>query len=291
MSLSVTDAMLQHDRDNRALVTAGKPDQVRSGSEGWQSMVHSLTGQSSVIEGAPADSNAARLSLLRLSSTMSPSDSSALFSSTIASLNNTTSACDIFDARIPQLAGNDYRYQWSGTSTYSESRYINEGGSLKGVTVSKNNGSTTVDRVVPGSLQPIVSDTLPYSYQSSSTRDYASIAYATTTDGYNGGTYTLNPDGSGTIQYFYWDQKSYSATGTPTGLLTAKRLLGPTRITFDSSSITGLRYADSNGVERSLTSPYTVAHYNQVTGQNWDGKYTKFGGVSKTIPFIPKANR
>jgi len=222
---------------------------------------------------------------------MSPSDSSALFSSTVASLKTNSSSCDIFDARTPKLDGNDYRYQWNNSASYSESRYISEGGPLEGVTVAKNGSTTSVARVVPGSLKPMASATLPYSYSSSSSGENVSIVYPTVTDGYNGGTYTTSTDGSGTIQYFYWDQESYTSAGRLAGTSTAKRLLGPTRITFGFSGITGLSYADSNGVERALTAPYTAAHYNEVTGQKWDGKYTKLGGVSKVFPFTPTANR
>jgi len=289
LSFKITDAMVKFAQDNQDLQVAGKASEIKSNSEGWQGLFNfSSTVSPNVQPGFPTDGS--KPNQVYLTSTMAvPDRTSAVPAGVVAYAKSYDTNCTFVDSRPTPRAGDTYSYTFSkgtgsgGRDAFSEGRYEQIDGSLASTKVELQNSGWSVNRYQsPTTLKPALSDNFPstLAVNSDGSRQGA-MTFKNTVDGYNYATFTSRADGSGTLSYAKWN--GTMGTYGMTGIGAPSRANGPTAIAWDSSgNITSL---SSPG--NTITAPFTAAHYNEITGQNWDGSYQKPSDLKLDTPFQP----
>jgi len=288
MKLTVTDAMVNFDKDNRA---ASSPTTT---ADGWQGLYNFNSATSpNVVPGWPTDGS--KPSQFYLTSGLTtPNRTAAYPEGVIAYAKSYDTSYTAMDSRNPS-AGKAFYYYWSkafsstSTDSFTEGRYEQIDGSLAATRVGTQSGGVSVNRYESAnSGKPALSDSYPSTVSVSTDGNRTAVmTFKKTIDGYNYANYRKNADGSGNISYSYWNG-AMSSYGTITGVGAPSRTNGPTAVQWDSSgNIVGL---SSPG--KTITAPFTADHYNEITGQNWDGSYLKPADVKLDAPFEPtKATR
>ena len=289
LSFKITDAMAKFAQGNQDLQAAGKASEIKSNSEGWQGLFNfSAAVSPNVQPGFPTDGS--KPNQVYLTSTMAvPNRTAAVPADVVAYAKSYDTSCTFVDSRPTPRAGDTYGYIFSkgtlsgGKDSFSESRYEQIDGSLASTKVSVQLTGWNVERYQsPTTLKPALSDTFPSTVavnDDGSRR--ASMTFKNTVDGYNYANINRAIDGSGNISYSKWNG-TVGAYGI-TGVGAPSRVNGPTAVAWDSSgNITSL---SSPG--KSITAPFTATHYNEITGQNWDGSYQKPSDLKLDTPFQP----
>jgi len=295
MALKITDSMVKFAQGNQDLQAAGKTDELKTNSEGWQGLYSFNSATSPNVQpGFPSDGS--KPSQVFLTTDLSTPDRNASVPlNARAYAKSYPTNCTLMDARGAAVAGNPYYYYFSkgtgtgGSDSFAEGRYEQIDGSISATKVAPNtspNGAWSVNRYEsPMSLKPALSDRYP-SVRSpgfSAGAVQAVMTFKDMKDGSNYATVTANADGSGSISYAKW-----AGTVGPygiTGVGAPSRTNSPTFVAWDSSgAITAL---SSPG--KTITAPFTVAHYNEITGQSWDGSYLKASDIDLSVPFEPVA--
>lgn len=306
MSLDLTDRIVDQDSANRALLSAGKASEM-SATNGWKVAFSSKTEYPSKLTlGIPTDpADRSKLTDLYLSptTTISGVGSQAWMdpANAVAFVQNYSDACKVYDLRQSPKAGSTFGYQWSKNSSgyqgSTESRYLEEDGKLQPVRVYNVIGGTglyvTRSQSPTSFLKASNSDVYPALLTTSYSSGGKSLtmAFTKTTDSYDALNASYSTDGSGAVIFTNWDRTS-NEYGSPVGATVAPRKTGPTRIFWDKTgAFTQLSYAKGTNNSLALTAPFTVAHYNEVTGQNWDGSYPELSDFDTTIPFRPTIGR
>jgi len=190
----------------------------------------------------------------------------------------------------PSSVGTTFYYKkagGSGGSSLKEGRYISESGSTIAAWVETMSSGYNVKRTISASnMMAPRSDTKPYMVDfQNGTPTMANIFLKTEVDGYDVIT----------------TQNGYARYGKANGSLagdgsmdfsTPPRKNGPIELSGTTNSFSQLTYADADGnytpIDEGKTS-YTVADYNRITGQNWDGKFSVPSDFDTSKPFEPKA--
>lgn len=289
MKLAVTDAMVKFDRDNRTASSPTTPD-------GWMGLYNFNSAKSANVEpGWPTDGS--KPSQFYLTSRLTVPDRSAAYPARVVTYAKSyDTSYTAMDSRNPS-AGKTFYYAWSkafsasSSDSYTEGRYEQIDGSLAATRISTQTWGVNINRYdSANSGRPALSDSYPSSLRVVSDGSRTAVmTFKALVDGYNYANFTKNVDGSGSISYAYWDG-SLTSTGTLNGggVRASARTNGPTAIQWDSSgNISGLSFPG-----KTITAPFTAAHYNQITGQSWDGSYLKPADVKLDAPFeITKATR
>ena len=283
MGLKITQAMVDFSKANESQTP-------KSSSDGWQSISSYSSATNKVALGYP--DSGPKAPLVTLSDSMAVPAPLQFSDATKAFAYEEGGMCQILDRRSVPRAGERLTYTAQPSydpaqperNYYSEARWVSEDGELRPVSVSKqSDGRITVNRHTTSLLGGYAkSDTKPTSLALSDDGSFVIEAHRKTTlDGANNIYLRVEADGSGQLMYRYY--KGQTADGQQ-DIDYAPRKNGPVALNWDSSGVfTSLRSYDSN--ENFGDSAFTVAKYNELTGQNWDGSYLKGSDFDLTLPF------
>lgn len=281
MALKITDTMAKTSKTNSDLQSAGNGSEVAT-VDGFQSMYSLVSGDSALSEGFPSTG---RPNQVFLSSTMAVPNRSDAYPVAAAYAKDYDTNCAIVDSRSPQ-AGKTFGYlvNYSTMSRPTEGRYTAQDGGLAASWVSvQADGSLTLDRrAKPNDKAPALSNRYPVALRSSGGTTTADMYLPEMKDGYNYYSMRVNTDGSGNMSYAKWNG-TVASYGAIQGIGAPTRANGPSSISWNAAG--ELTALSSPG--KTITAPFTAAHYNELTGQNWDGSYEKPSSLDLTMPFTP----
>lgn len=298
LSYTITPTMTSLSAANIKAAADGRTGDIKNSSDGWKSIWHYDQTAGSISAGAGSPTASFKLIYLGDSTTAPELMKLAVGVPDNTKLRIYTSDpdnyCSITDLRGSKTAGSTFSYLKSG-SDYTEGRYETVGGTTLYTTVSgpRSVGGGSQYQQFSRGLGPVTTSTA--TILKSTSNLYSGTVYADGTregtmilpsavDGSDYVTFTLNKDGSGGVSY---------TKLVDNGNVIAVRKNAPVSISFDSTGkITQLGYndpANTDNLKYLSGSSATVANYNSVTGQNWDGKYDNGKSYDYTMPFQPKA--
>jgi len=290
LSITVTDDMLAFSEANRKAQEEGRTEDIRTHSDGWQTIWSYDATSGSIVPGLP-DKNTILVVLAKNSLQPSPGDAVNGTGGQITAvyLKNADDWYSISDYRKTPSPGVSYYYAVSG-NYYGESRYFSEDGTLVGVNVAhQNDGSMTVNRQDdPTKFTSYPkSNSKPYSirFEDGQPTDM-NILLKDSSKGYN--QIQVQKTDSSMFNIYYRNYKGQTPDGQ-NDMDYGTRTDGPVSLIIDGSTgkIANSGYRDKNGNMQSTGALSGVAEYNQVTGQSWDGKYPKYSDFDISIPFEP----
>lgn len=269
MTLEITEQQLAYSKIAEDLIEAGRSDEIQPNPEGWE--VITTSDGEGIYNGLPPSKKA-------IVAVLGPYPFTGSDEGMVAFGSEQGDTCQVTDSRPDPKAGERVSYRNDGSGTYGETRYIEEEGKLRVVTIYKTANSVAVNRSLDLKNDgKAPSDRYPGNFTSFSDGSIDASAYFTNTlDGADEILMRRNADGSGSVNY------RLTQGGYP------NRSNNPTLVEWNSEKeITKLFYVE-NGETRDLPErdePYTVEEYNQITGQNWDGKYHTTDDYDFSMPF------
>lgn len=303
LSYTIDQAKLDLGAANQKLHDQGKDSQMTASSEGWTGIYSYDPNAGGVVSGVPDP--LPQIGIYELTASMTPralADFIVLGSpqTKVRVLDQTTGTdrfCSILNVSKTAAAGDRYYFYSNKGGAYGEGRYESNGGKLY-ATVVTNGASTSASTPTVfftrslasnASTRELISDPsiLSSGYLYSNGNKTGSIIYPTAADGYDRALLSLNQDGTRSVEYRLLTKSTNSSTDTP-----AKRVKGPYKIAYDSTGkLTALTYykASTDSFVTLSGSSATVANYNSVTGQSWDGNYPKAESYDYSMPFQPTA--
>jgi len=293
LSLKITQAMLDFSAANVKAQEEGRTEDIKTDPSGWQTIWFYDNDSGDATQSMPA-ADASSIDMIFSRESTKPSPDSLynrISNNMVAQYNQSPGSNSMTDGRVAPKADNLYAYK-KAASGYSnelkEGRYISEDGKLVAVEVDgTGDGNYQINRKTsPTDATPVPSDTKPYDLILSNRGvESLSIRLKATTDGYD----QLWIQGNGTQIRF----GKYASVG-PYGINVddAVRRHGPVSLNLDGDgNITSFLYADADGQNQYVGdegATYTVADYNSITGQDWDGSYPKLSDFDTDKPFEPK---
>lgn len=294
LSLKITQAMVDFSKANVKAQEEGRTGDIKTDPDGWKTLW--FTDSDGNYTQTPSSASADTTVFLSKRTTApdwwegAPGDMDN--SDTVAFYDKRGSSVEAGTKIGPSSAGTTFYYKkvngGSGGSSLKEGRYISEDGTTIAATVETMGSGFNVTRTVSaGNRMPAPSDTKPYKFESQSgaVREIE-VFPKTGAQGYN---YITMSDGS-VLRYMKLTDESgrlqsdYDAQDP--------RKDGPVYLSVTPSGrFDSFSYFDSSGERQSGgdgESTYSVADYNQITGQNWDGKYPKPSDFDFSKPFEPK---
>ena len=290
VDFKITQAMIDFSKANEALVAEGKAP--RTSPDGWQSIAY-FDG-AAMRTGFPEDGSKPLVAVLA-KSMATPVLSFGLTDAIQAQVVDDPSYFFYTDLRSPEsgkLLGYSYSPPYDPASperfSYGETRWLNEEGELRAVSVARQtDGRTTVDRNTGALLnEPVSSNTKPYRLSLSKDGGVVfELNLKTPRDGAN--NIYLNEAGDGSGQFIYRNYTGMTADGqVGLGVLESTGQ-GPTSLMWDSEGrFTQLRDEDGHSL---YGGTFTVADWNELTGRNWDGGYLRASDFDLKSPFTPVA--
>lgn len=296
LSTSITEAMLAFSEANRKAQEEGRTGDIRTDPDGWQTIWSYDAASNRMVPGIVGAED--DLSLVVFSKgSVAPSVNDAAGSESEDIIyqffrQGRQSDYSITDYRVKPKDGAVFSYRATGAygddssrNYYAETRYVSEDGGIVAVTVSKQaDGRFTIQRSTNIRSYPNYSKSpsKPYFLAFKDGQpDDMSILLPDASAGYN--QIQVQRIESGGFEVFY---RTYLGEKNGQNNFEYKRTDGPMGVRVDESGkFINLQYIDRNGDVQSVGENPTVADYNRVTGQNWDGKYNKFSDFDLSFPF------
>lgn len=293
MKLNITQSMVDFSKANEALIQEGRSSELKTHADGWQVLYTSNSSPAETKRGFPEDGTKPGF-VFAAGPDLTPQ-------STKAGAVDTATQCTVLDTRADPQAGHRFSYSWSPSDDparddfYDEGRYVLQEGELVAVLVTnEDNGFRSIIRTEIGSTREAKSDRFPsflMIWPPDGIKDAPvalpaesiNVVLPTAVDGYNRIEIKRAADGSGSTTYFSGESS--------TDRDFARRKDGPVEVFWNSEGqLASLSYFDSEGVRRWLNTrptPYTVAEYNEISGQEWNGEFHQFDDFDLSFPFEP----
>lgn len=278
LQIDVTQEMVDFSKVNEDLFAQGRYTELKFHSGGWMALSHYDAASGTMKLGFPEGGTKPRI--VHLGTTMdipnvvaNPDDTEK----TKLMFVDSPEYCSALDLRTEPVAGKVF-YTLQNSNFNEEVRYLQTEGGLKPTSVkSYGTGKKAVFRKdSPSNSLPSASIAKPYSViLDPDGAKYAEILMPSTVDGSNYAYVTVNPDGSGSVQYGKLDNFE---TLTP---VRVDRGNSPVFVGWDAQGKFAGAY-NLNGAGGT-----TVAEYNAATGQTWNGSYIKATELDLTVPFLP----
>lgn len=263
LSFRITQNMIDFSRANEQLMAQGQMDGLKTHADGWMVIASLVNGNPDI--GYQAGAQGYYL--------MDPMRGEA---GIVAGAADGTEA-QILDMRAKPADGVVTGYAFSaGTPYFTETRYATVDGKLTSLMVTRGPNGDSLSRNAEDGRSTFRSDTVPASVIKYSDGSISRIQLnrVNVVDGYNRIVIERQTNGSSTVTY-----------DNPNSGGQAQRKLGPDTLRLDSSGKIVELFYYSGGSRRSLTGDVSVAKYNQVSGDNWDGSYAKPSDFDTRIPF------
>lgn len=286
LSIRITEEMIAFSEANFKAKAEGRTGDIKTDPDGWQTIWSYDPATGKMIPGF-ADTSTMMMALA--AGTDEPttlqmvSMDKYVRASYIKPMDNFVY---IVDNRAGAKDGAVFSYQQQPGGYYRETRHMEEDGKLIVVSVSRqSDGRMMVDR------SNDVTDI--YSFTASPNKPYQIDLYPDGRrslwnllpgyqDDYNRVNIYDNDDGTFTVYYtnFLGEKDGQQNTEYP------KRKHGPIQFTvLGNGEFSRISYMDAGGNVQFIEEAVTVAEYNAITGQDWDGSYHKFSDFDMSFPF------
>lgn len=273
MTFTVTTDMYEFSKKNQELRAAGRESEIVNDPSGWNTI---YTFNGALTEGFPADGSKPPVVLLNTAPDLNLDAMPAYY------IN--MGDCSIKDVRDPQ-PGKRAIYELNSTGVVDARFESVSGKTVLSKIALNNDGSSTFERssgLVIDENNRHVSTSYPYSiFTTADGFKVARLRLPAIVNNYNEVAVGLGPEGNGYAFY-------YHIMG-PVQSENAQRTDGPIQVEWNSSGeFTRFYYLNSEGVEAEIPdrgTPYTVAEYNAITGQNWDGSHYEMSDLNTELPF------
>lgn len=292
LSFKVTQSMLDFSAANVKAQEEGRTGDIKTDPSGWQTIWFYDNDSGDATQSMPA-ANSSNIDMILSKGSTKPSGDS-LYNPVTDDMVLQYNSGSMTDGRVTPKVDNLYFYKkegGSGGGSVTNGRYTSQDGKLIATKVQTlSSGGYNVNRYVsPTNLAPVASDTEPYRLSTDNGSTNMAIRLKTTTDGYNYIELSQGADGSLNLRFEdFTGLDSYGNAQADYAL----RKNGPVYLDLNSEGkITAFSYFDSNGDRQSGgdgESTYTVADYNSMTGQNWNGDYPKLSDFDTSKPFTPQ---